>query len=319
MKKLRLKKRIWIAALCLCICLAGGFVLAGCGSDDSDAGYTAEYETITEDFFLLNGDGTYTYGKITVPDTEEEYPLVSISHGIYGSMNSGGIPELSERLAGNGIAAVRVDFNRCLTDDPDKALVGDDSGRTNEYTISNMLESDTLAVNYAIANYNVDKDRLGVYGKSFGGRIAMIMGNESWGGLDYKAMVLIAPAGNEYALIHYFGEDEWEKLRAEAEKKGSARSGKLTLSAQWFKDYYDFDPTKTADKFGEKPVLVYYNTKDTTVEPKTSLDCANSYKNVDVYKVTTDDGHGYEMAMEESKLKEEIMNRVVKFYKKELK
>jgi dienelactone hydrolase len=59
----------------------------------------------------------------------------------------------------------------------------------------------------------VDPDRIGVYGRSFGGRVAMIMGNESWGGIDYKAMALIAPAGNEYALIHYVGgQEEWDRI-----------------------------------------------------------------------------------------------------------
>ena len=307
-----------MTAAVLCLAFAAAFALSGCGADTA-TGTGADYDTVTEDFFLENADGTYTYCEIVAPDSEEPYPLVSISHGIYGAINSGGARELSEMLASNGVAAVRVDFNRCLTDDPDKALAKDKSGRTNEYTISDMLESNELAINYALDNYNVDKDRIGVYGRSFGGRVAMIMGNESWGGIDYKAMALIAPAGNEYALIHYMGgEKKWNELRAAAERDGKCVRGNLTLTPKWFEEYYKFNPALTGDKFGDKPVMVYYNTKDTVVEPKTSLDCAHAYSNVAIYEVTTDDGHGYEMSYEHSEIKDEIMDRVVTFFKDNL-
>lgn len=312
--------------------LAFALTLTGCGSQtssdtDSNSGTGLDtcavsdnsFKTVTEDVFLENADGTYTYCEIVAPESEEPYPLVSISHGIYGAINSGGARELSEMLAENGIAAVRVDFNRCLTNDPDKALAKDKSGRTNEYTISDMLESNMLAIDFALENYNVDADRIGVYGRSFGGRIAMIMGNESWGGIDYKAMALIAPAGNEYALIHYMGgEEKWNEFRELAERDGSCKRGNLTLTPKWFEEYYEFNPALTGDKFGDKPVMVYYNTKDTVVEPETSLDCAHAYSNVSIYEVTTDDGHGYEMSYEHSAIKDEIMNRVVTFFTENL-
>ena len=303
--------------------MASAFALAGCGdaapNGETPADAAATFDTVTEDFFLENEDGTYTYGEIVVPDTEGPYPLVSISHGIYGAINSGGARQLSEMLAASGIAAVRVDFNRCLTDDPDAALAKDKSGRVNEYTISDMLESNMLAINYALDHYNVDINRIGVYGRSFGGRIAMVMANESWGGIDYKAMALIAPAGNEYALIHYMGgQEKWDALRAAANRDGSVVRGKLTLTPQWFEDYYKFNPALTGDKFGNKPVMVYYNTKDTVVEPETSLDCAHAYSNVSIYEVTTDDGHGYEMSYEHSAIKDEIMDRVVTFFTENL-
>ena len=301
------------------LCIAFALGLAGCGANSDSDSPDGAYDTVSEDFFLMNEDGTYTYGEIVAPVMEESFPLVSISHGIYGTINSGGATQLSEMLASNGIAAVRVDFNRCLTNDPEEALTKDKSGRTNEYTLSDMLESNQLAIEYALNNYNIDEDRIGVYGRSFGGRVAMIMGNESIGGIDYKAMALIAPAGNEYALIHYMGgQKEWDRIRAIVEKDGSYKRGNLVLTSQWFDEYYEMNPALTGKKFGDKPVMVYYNTKDTVVEPKTSLDCAHAYSNVAIYEVTTDDGHGYEMSYDLSEIKDEIMNRVVTFFEKNL-
>ena len=303
-------------AIAAILCL-GPFGQLDSGSSGSAGGGSFDIES--EDFFLLNEDGTYTYGEIVSPVSDEPCPLVCISHGIYGSLNSGGARLLSEMLAGSGIAAVRVDFNRCLTDDPAKALAKDKSGRTNEYTLSDMLESNMLAIHYAEKNYNIDEDRIGVYGRSFGGRVAMIMGNESWGGIDYKAMALIAPAGNEYALIHYVGgQEEWDRIREAVKRDGKYKRGNLIMTQQWFDEYYEMNPALTGYKFGDKPVMVYYNTEDDVVEPETSLDCAHAYSNVAIYEVTTDDGHGYEMSYEHSQIKDEIMNRVVTFFKENL-
>lgn len=320
-KRKRISKYIISAAVFVtaALCIAFALGLAGCGANSDSDSPDGAYDTVSEDFFLMNEDGTYTYGEIVAPVMEDSFPLVSISHGIYGTINSGGAKQLSEMLASHGIAAVRVDFNRCLTNNPEEALAKDKSGRTNEYTLSDMLESNQLAIEYALNNYNIDEDRVGVYGRSFGGRVAMIMGNESIGGIDYKAMALIAPAGNEYALIHYMGgQKEWNRIRAIVEKDGSYKRGNLVLTSQWFDEYYEMNPALTGEKFGDKPVMVYYNTKDTVVEPKTSLDCAHAYSNVAIYEVTTDDGHGYEMSYDHSEIKDEIMNRVVTFFEENL-
>ena len=322
MKKRKCTSRYKLSAavfVTAALCIAFALGLAGCGANSGSDSPDAAYDTVSEDFFLMNEDGTYTYGEIVAPVMEDSFPLVSISHGIYGTINSGGAKQLSEMLASHGIAAVRVDFNRCLTNDPEEALTKDKSGRTNEYTLSDMLESNQLAIEYALDNYNIDENRIGVYGRSFGGRVAMIMGNESIGGIDYKAMALIAPAGNEYALIHYMGgQEEWDRIRAIVKKDGSYKRGNLVLTSQWFDEYYEMNPALTGEKFGDKPVMVYYNTKDTVVEPKTSLDCAHAYSNVAIYEVTTDDGHGYEMSYDHSEIKDEIMNRVVTFFEKNL-
>ena len=320
-KRKRTSKYIISAAVFVtaALCFAFALGLAGCGANSGSDSPDGAYDTVSEDVFLMNEDGTYTYGEIVAPVMEDSFPLVSISHGIYGTINSGGAKQLSEMLASHGIAAVRVDFNRCLTNDPEEALTKDKSGRTNEYTLSDMLESNQLAIEYALDNYNIDENRIGVYGRSFGGRVAMIMGNESIGGIDYKAMALIAPAGNEYALIHYMGgQEEWDRIRAIVKKDGSYKRGNLVLTSQWFDEYYEMNPALTGEKFGDKPVMVYYNTKDTVVEPKTSLDCAHAYSNVAIYEVTTDDGHGYEMSYDHSEIKDEIMNRVVTFFEKNL-
>ena len=143
----------------------------------------------------------------------------------------------------------------------------------------------------------------------------MMLANENVGDFDFKAMTLIAPAGNSDAMIYYMGgQENWETMKDIALRDGFCPKQSLELTYDWFTDFEKYDPSKTGHKFGEKPVLLYYNTLDTVVRPVTSLECAAGYSNIETIEVTTEDGHGYEMGYEESELKEEIMSKITAFF-----
>ena len=89
------------------------------------------------------------------------------------------------------------------------------------------------------------------------------------------------------------------------------------VTPEWFTDVEEYDPCKYGYKFGDKPVLLFYNTKDNVVYPDTSKRCARAYKNHRIVKVTTDDGHGYEMGYRESELKDMIMDKLADFLAEE--
>lgn len=274
-------------------------ILTGC---DRKGDYE-EYE-----FFLENDRGTYTFCELVMPVQEEPCPLVFMAHGFKGTRNSGGAEELSKKLAAEGIAAVRIDFNSNKSNDKM-------SPKTTDYTLYSMKADGVMTINYVLDNYNVDPDRIGIHGRSMGGRVAMMMGNESEGAIDYKALSLVAPAGNASAMIYYMGgQDRWESMKGIAKEKGFCEKQGLKLSYSWFEEFEAYNPAKTGYKFGDKPVLVYYNTLDHVVLPETSLECAAGYENAEVIEVTTEDGHGYEMGYETSDLKDEIMDNIVTFF-----
>ena len=267
---------------------------------------TKEYETHT--FFLENAQGTYTYGELVMPKTTKATPLVFMAHGFKGSRNSGGAEELSIRLAQKGIAAVRIDFNHYSEEDLH-------SEKTANYTLTTMVNDAVMTIDYVLANFDVDADRIGLHGRSMGGRVAMILGNESKGGYDFKAMSLVAPAGNASAMIYYMGgQEKWDEMKQIAAEDGFCEKQGLKLSYDWFTDFEDYNPAKTGENFGDKPVLVFYNTLDHVVLPETSKECAVAYANVENIEVTTDDGHGYEMGYETSELKDQIMETIVEFF-----
>lgn len=273
----------------------------------------APYKTVTEEFFLDRGDGTYTLTEAVYPkDYDGPMPLVAIAHGFKGTRNSGGAEELSHRLAEAGYAAVRMDFNPRTA--PKK-----DADKTNLYDLKSMEKDMLRAVNYMIGHHSIDTDRLGLYARSMGGRVAMTMANEDSGGFDFKAMALVAPAGTDDAMVYYMGGDEsWEEMKKTAREDGFIEHQGQKLTPEWFKEFEDYDPCDFGHKFDDKPVLVICNTLDYVVTDETSRKCAAAYKNSRVIEVTTDNYHGYEMSYENSELKDFLMSEITDFFKENL-
>ena len=298
------------------IMVTGLFFISGCGNDNPAAGGDgtgAPYKTVTEEFFLDRGDGTYTLTEAVYPKNYDgPMPLVAIAHGFKGTLNSGGAQELSHRLAEAGYAAVRMDFNPRTA--PKK-----DSPKTNLYDLKSMGADMLRAVNYMTGHHAIDTERLGLYARSMGGRVAMTMANESIGGLDFKAMALVAPAGTDDAMVYYMGGDEnWEEMKKTAQSDGFIEHQGQKLTPEWFKEFEDYNPCDFGHKFGDRPVLVICNTLDYVVTDETSRKCAAAYKNSRVITVTTDNYHGYEMSYESSELKDYLMTEITDFFKANL-
>lgn len=259
-------------------------------------------------FFMENGRGTYNLVELSVPEGKGPHPVVLMAHGFAGTLHSGGAVELGARLAEKGILAVRIDFDPYLK--PDK-----DADRTHSYPLSQMSDDAVMALDRVMKEYGGDRDRVSLYGRSYGGRLMMKMANESYGGYDYKKLALVAPAGDAVAFERYLGgKKQYDKMRKEAfGEKGYAEKLGIKIEPAWFRDVEEYDPCQYGDKFGEKPVLLFYNTLDRVVYPDTSVRCAEAYRNHEIVEVTTKDGHGYEMGYRNSELKDKIMDRLVEF------
>lgn len=265
-------------------------------------------ETKEISLFLENGRGTYDMMELSVPSGKGPHPVVFMAHGFAGTLHSGGAKELGERLAKRGILAVRIDFDPYTG--PDLS-----AERTHSYPLSQMEEDAVKAIDKAVKEYRGDPDNVMLYGRSYGGRLVMKMANESSGGYDYKKLALVAPAGDKVAFRRYLGGDEkYEEMRKEAfGDAGFALKQGIKIEPEWFEDVESYDPCEYGDKFGDKPVLLFYNTKDRIVYPDTSKRCAEAYRNHEIVEVTTEDGHGYEMGYRSSELKDKIMDRITEF------
>ena len=291
-----------VAALLLIICM-----MTGCGSKGG--------ETLVKDVMIPNSQGTFTRAQAVLPSDykERKIPVVTLSHGFHGTMNSAGAEALSHTLAENGIGAIRMDFSHYTAEDPDSA-------QTDQYTVETMVEDQVLCAKYMVDHFNGDSGRIGVFGRSLGGRAAMALANEKAGGIDCKGLILVAPAGNGDAFQRYMGGiEKWEAFKAEADRSGSVTHQGVVLTPEFFRSVEEYVPSENGYKFS-RPVLVFYNTEDNVVLPSAAIECARSYEDHRIVEVTSAESpHGLEMGFEVSEIKDMIFDEIVKFYQETLK
>ena len=206
-----------------------------------------------------------------------------------------------------------MDFSHYTAEDPD-------SPQTDQYTVKTMVEDQALCAKYMVDHFNGDPARIGVFGRSLGGRAAMALVNEKAGGYDYKALVLVAPAGNGDAFQRYMGGiEKWEAFKKKADRSGSVTHQGVVLTPEFFRSVEDYVPSENGYKFS-RPVLVLYNTEDNVVLPSAAVECARSYKNHRLVEVTSSESpHGLEMGFEESEIKDMLFDEITAFYQETLK
>lgn len=303
------RKKIIKAAIILLLLLASFITAVNIfNSSGRNTCRNSQYRISEEKFFIQQDNGTYIYGEAVFPvGADKPVPLVAMAHGFKGTLNSGGAEELSKKLAHSGIAAVRMSFDPYTSADIN-------SSHTHRYTLSSMYKNMESFIGYMISNYNIDAGRIGLYARSMGGRVAMTMANEN-SSYDYKVLCLVAPAGNETAMIDYMGgPQKWEQMKNKAAEDGFIEHQGQILTPEWFNEFENYNPCSHGDKFRNKPVLVFCNTLDNVVTPKTSRECAAAYKNSRLIEVTTENRHGYEMGYKNSDLKNYIMDEITDFF-----
>lgn len=293
-----------IKKLCIILIISiSGSLIFGC---------TENQGIIKESISLKCEDGSFLKAEVIVPENykDKKLPLVTLSHGFGGNMNSAGGEQLAEALAKAGFTTIRMDYNHYQN----KKM----TEQKNSYTVKSMEKDQIKCINYMIETFNSDKTRIGLYGRSLGGRVAMTMANESSGGYKYRTMVLIAPAGDKDALIYYMGgENKWTSMKENAFQNGNVTHQGLKLTYSFFEETEAYIPSDNGFKF-KHPVLVIYNTLDGVVLPKSSLKCADCYDNSKTIEVTSKNGHGYEMSYKKSDLKIMLTKNIVNFFEENI-
>ncbi|MHB8798968.1 MAG: alpha/beta hydrolase family protein [Thermoanaerobaculia bacterium] len=130
-------------------------------------------------FTLASRLGEPIHGDLRLPDGSGPHPVVVCGHGFKGFKTWGFHPWLGERFAEAGLAAVHFDFSRngVITDGGD--IEDLDAFRSNTLSIErDDLDRVLDAVLSGAIDPSLDADRLGLFGHSRGGGLALLGASE---------------------------------------------------------------------------------------------------------------------------------------------
>jgi dipeptidyl aminopeptidase/acylaminoacyl peptidase len=209
---------------------------------------------------LFNNDQKL-FGVMHRPLNKEKVPAVLICHGLAGHkvgkhrMYVG----LSECLAKLGIASLRIDFRGS----------GDSEGPFSEMTYSTEVNDAVLALNFLSNHPQVDKERIGILGRSFGGAVA-IKASET-----FKKVKSIALWASIFDVSQW--EKSWEMISTgkvdEAQRHELMRIDGQLPGMEFYKELFSLDLTKHHESLLSTPMLHIHGEKD----PVVSLDHADKF------------------------------------------
>jgi len=164
---------------------------------------------------VLENEGQKIFGIFHRPYGQGPFPTVLMCHGLAGHKTGKYrlYVHLSERLSKIGIASLRIDFRGS----------GDSEGNFSEMTLESEVSDAKIALQYLRERKDVDISRLGLFGRSVGGTVALMAAKESG---PIKSLAIWAPLydGEQWA-------DQWNMLHA-PEVSAEYRYEKMKVNGQ---------------------------------------------------------------------------------------
>lgn len=198
-------------------------------------------------------------------------PLVVMAHGHGGTRDeAGAFRRVAGELAARGVASIRVDFPGC----------GESTEPFTANDTDSMLADLDAALRHALADPDVDGNRIGILGYSMGGRLALLALDA---GYPVSALALWAPAASDGPdAIYTFlgGRGSYLDYRDEARTHGSVTirtpwDQQQALGAGWFRGLEERAPLPPLRRYAGA-LLVLHGEDDAVVEPAWGADVAEA-------------------------------------------
>lgn len=281
-----------------------------------DASKVQDWEFVSEKV-MVPSRGIQIAATFVYPKGAEgqKFPLVVMAHGHGGNREeAGGFTRVAEGLAAKGVATIRMDFPGC----------GESTEAFTQNNLTNMLADISASLDYAAAKPIIDTERIGMFGYSMGGRLAILsVEKES----RYKALALWAPVGTDGPgpMIPFMGGQEaYDAMAREASEKGSVlfttRWGqKQELGKQFFEDLNDTKALSAISTF-KGPMLVVYGDKDDVIPPeidKAVMKAAVKSAKI-VEHIVAGADHGFGLYSPDPAMSTETVNTTVDFLAEQL-
>ena len=180
-----------------------------------------------------------------------EYPFVLLLHGHTGWKEEEHLSTLAEDLAQAGIASLRFDMPGS----------GGSSGTwEKDYRVSNYLTAVKEVMDYVVANFSIDSEKVGIWGHSMGGMTAILAAAQKL--YDFKAVCGSQPSPGNIARDFRDDPEYWKEYDGVSIKSG--HFGTIWLPAAHFIDRMQYK-TSEAVKDIQAPLLVISGTDDDLV------------------------------------------------------
>ena len=289
-------------------------LLAAVGATAILAASTSAQAETSIDVTVMNGDRAGP-ATVVVPDGEGPFAAVVMNHGHGGGrQENGGFGGIASALAERGILTIRMDFPGS----------GDSTEPFTEGYLSNMISDSNASLQYILDNYDVDENRLGIFGYSMGGRIAITIGAAEDN--PYRAMGLLAPSadwGQEMMVSFLGGQAEYDRLYAESgEEKGYAEfvtqwGQTQHLSRTWFDEMIASKPLELVGAY-DGAMLVVTGDKDDVVRPGVAEAVVAAYPAATLVTVPDAD-HGYGFYSDQPDVTASVQGSFAHFFAEHLK
>lgn len=229
----------------------------------------------------------------------KEVPLVILAHGFMGSRDeAGGFTEVSEKLAENGIASIRIDFPGC----------NESEEPTTAYSMKNNTDDVISAIDYMKENYKIDSNKIGMLGYSMGGRITSLVSKE----VKLDTIVLWAPLISKTWEGTLEGDLLNNKLE-EAKESGKSTieffGNDISISLDLLEDLNDDQSLLNISEYKGNALLITGG-KDDIVLPSVTDNVAKNLGNANHFETLKLDDVGHGMGIYEED--REAQNTLVK-------
>jgi len=203
---------------------------------------------------VLESAGLEIFGMLHLPKTEEKVPCVFFCHGLAGNKIGKDriYVEIASKLAESGIASFRLD---CRSS-------GDSEGEFFDVLPEHFVEDTLLALKYLESRPEIDAQKMGLMGRSFGGSVAVesaaLYGN-------IKSIVLWCPmfSGEQWHghwQLHITNEIDQSQSRERMRVNGQQGS------PAFFERFMAINVEKALAHCSQIPLLHIHGDEDTNVE-----------------------------------------------------
>lgn len=237
----------------------------------------------------IESDGLTLAGNLHLPDNHrpgERLPAFIVLHGFIGSKDNSHAEIMARMLTDWGYATLRFDFRGC----------GQSGGKRGYVLCHDQVADAKNALNWLAHRPEIDPNRIGVIGHSFGAAIACYAG-----AVDQRFAAVISSCGWGHGERKFRGQhpgEMWEKFttmladaRSEKERTGTAPTvprfdvvpmaehlrknlspnALMEVSADTAQSMFDFRAEEVVHWVSPRPILFLHGADDTVTPTEQSL------------------------------------------------